>query len=304
MERGSVCRVESDFEAEPQVQLHYRIHQPVIPVEVPRNVLLIHGACEHGGRYQSFLDQAAQAGWTAIALDLRGHGQSTGNEVHIKRFENYVSDVCAFMEHLSLNPAHTLLVGCSMGGLIALRSCQLHWQRTQSSLCRGLGLVSPLLAIRHPIESWKIVGSKVLNVVRPRTKFRSTLDLNLLSHDEEVVASKRNDPLIRKHVTARWYWEIQHAMAAAHQEVDSVQLPVMLYQSGADYVVDPQASQAWASRVNHHHSATPHGRVQFHLLRGWYHEVLNEPQGDVVGSALLEFGEQRLGLKTVQRAVS
>ena len=51
-----------------------------------RTLLVIHGVCEHGGRYEHVAKAAAQRGWQTLIADLRGHGRSGGPRAHVSRF--------------------------------------------------------------------------------------------------------------------------------------------------------------------------------------------------------------------------
>jgi alpha-beta hydrolase superfamily lysophospholipase len=48
-------------------------------------MLLIHGYCEHRGRYRETAEHLAQAGYLVMTLDLRGHGQSGGDRAFVQR---------------------------------------------------------------------------------------------------------------------------------------------------------------------------------------------------------------------------
>lgn len=294
MSHSDVTKTSFQVSADVGITLHARKWEPKLPEGERKFLIVTHGACEHGGRYNDLLERAARQGWTAIAIDLRGHGQSTGDYVHVQQFAEYSQDLLAVMNHVEAPPESTVLLGCSMGGLVSIRTLQNYWREHNCCPCRGLVLLSPLLGIRHPIEMWKKIVARGLSVTFPRTRFRSTIDLTLLSHDPEVVESKRSDPRIRGAVTARWFWEMRRAINDAFSDVDCIQVPTLLFQSGADYVVDPLASKVWGSLVNNSEATGASQQVQFRMLENWYHEILNEPQGAVVADAILKFGSNLL----------
>ena len=47
-------------------------------------VLILHGAAEHGGRYQVFAEQLIERGFAVVAVDHYGHGQSDGPRVSVR----------------------------------------------------------------------------------------------------------------------------------------------------------------------------------------------------------------------------
>ncbi len=288
--RSDVVKTSFQVPGDSGIILHARKWEAVQARQKRKFLVVTHGACEHGGRYNDLLERAAHQGWTAVAIDLRGHGQSTGNYVHVEQFADYSQDLLSVLNHIEAPPESTILLGCSMGGLVSIRTLQNHWKEHNCNPCKGLVLLSPLLGIKHPIEMWKKIIARGLSVTFPRTRFRSTIDLSLLSHDREVIESKRNDPRIRGAVTARWFWEMRGAIEAAFRDVDCIQVPTLLLQSGADFVVDPLASKVWSNLINNSDASENPHQVHFRLLENWYHEILNEPQGPVVADAVLKFG--------------
>ncbi|MCA8984644.1 MAG: alpha/beta hydrolase [Planctomycetaceae bacterium] len=238
-------------------------------------LVFVHGACEHGGRHVGFAEKAARAGWSVILPDLRGHGKSTGPVVHVERFEQYLEDLRVLFGHYGLDPERTVILGNSMGGLISIRWNQ--WQAAHAGQpgCARLCLVSPLLGIRHPIPEWKKSLAHLLGTHFPQTRFRSTINPADLTHDEEVLRQRREDPLLRRAVTARWYLEIDRALGEVFRQLNGFAVPTDIYQAGEDRIVDPLAARAWADLVNRH---TGDSLVSFRLFPGWYHELLKETQ--------------------------
>ena len=81
-----------------------------------RSVLFVHGMWGGSWYFRNYLYAAAQAGWDAWALDLRGHGLSPApGGLGGTGLADYVADVRRCLDHLG----ETVLVGHSMGGLIA-----------------------------------------------------------------------------------------------------------------------------------------------------------------------------------------
>lgn len=83
-----------------------------------RGLLLVHGFT--GGRvdFADHLDALAEAGWWAVAPDLRGHGESWHPEEESGySFEHYARDVWALVDALGWD--RLVLLGHSMGGMIA-----------------------------------------------------------------------------------------------------------------------------------------------------------------------------------------
>ena len=84
-------------------------------------VILIHGAANSALVWTFWQCELVAAGWPTYALDLRGHGRQDENDpIDLSRtsMHDYASDVRALAEQLARRP---VLVGWSLGGLVAHR---------------------------------------------------------------------------------------------------------------------------------------------------------------------------------------
>jgi alpha-beta hydrolase superfamily lysophospholipase len=250
----------------------------------PRGVLVIvHGLAEHGGRFRETAEFFAAQGWVMFAGDLRGHGLSPdapgGGRVHVRRFTDYFKDVEAFTDvaRQANESLPLFLLGHSMGGLIAI-SYLLH----NPADLAGAVISSPALAthpeFRPPLLLRLLVG--LLSRLTPGARFPSDLDTSALSRDPAVVKAYAEDPLVSKKVSARWYAEMLKAMKLANAQAGTLRTPLLLMQSGADRLVDPEAPVRWAA-------AAPAGLVEQVTWEGFYHEMFNEPGRDQVRARTL-----------------
>jgi pimeloyl-ACP methyl ester carboxylesterase len=80
-------------------------------------VLFMHGGGQTRHAWGSTARQLAKAGWRAICLDLRGHGDSGWARNGDYSFTSYAADCIAVGDQLGRPP---VLVGASLGGVAAL----------------------------------------------------------------------------------------------------------------------------------------------------------------------------------------
>lgn len=85
--------------------------------KVGKDIVFIHMSWGGAWAFDFYTKFFAEAGYNCHALDLRGHGNS-GGDVSGATMQNYVDDVRSVVE--SLNLRSPIIVGHSMGGLIAL----------------------------------------------------------------------------------------------------------------------------------------------------------------------------------------
>ncbi|MDB5341298.1 MAG: ytpA 1, partial [Planctomycetaceae bacterium] len=143
-----------------------------------RNLLFIHGACEHGGRYAELAEAATAAGWRLLIPDHRGHGLSEGIRVHVGRFDEYLDDVRLHCRHFSLVPEHTAIIGHSMGGLVVARLLE-----SNTELAGAACLLSPYLGLQIQVDAFTLFIGRILAWVWPWYRFKSRVRANDLSPD-------------------------------------------------------------------------------------------------------------------------
>jgi pimeloyl-ACP methyl ester carboxylesterase len=81
-------------------------------------VLLLHGGGQTRHAWHATAANLADAGWRAIAVDLRGHGESTHPRPPAYALEDFAADVRALLATIA--DGASVLVGASLGGLASL----------------------------------------------------------------------------------------------------------------------------------------------------------------------------------------
>ena len=86
----------------------------------PATLVILHGLFGTLDNWQTLARRwASEAGLRVVSVDLRNHGRSFHAPEH--SYEALAQDVLALFDHLALAPAHTTLLGHSMGGKTAMR---------------------------------------------------------------------------------------------------------------------------------------------------------------------------------------
>ena len=80
--------------------------------------MIVHGLCEHQGRYDYLTMRLNAQGYSVYRFDHRGHGRSEGQKIYYSNFEEIAKDVDVVVERaLVENPMAPLyIIGHSMGG--------------------------------------------------------------------------------------------------------------------------------------------------------------------------------------------
>ncbi|MBM7798614.1 alpha-beta hydrolase superfamily lysophospholipase [Microlunatus panaciterrae] len=243
----------------------------------PRYVaLLCHGYGEHIGRYEYVAHTLTGHGAAVYGLDHVGHGKSAGERVLITDFELVVDDL-----HLLADRARAdhpglpvVLIGHSMGGLIAARYAQRH-----GSELAALVLSGPVLG------RWDAVTQLLSLPEIPDTP----IDVDTLSRDPDVGRAYAADPLV-------WHGKFQRrtleAMAAALETInaggDLGELPTLWIHGAEDLLVPVDGSREGVERIRG-------SRFSQQIFPGARHEVFNEENRDEVLSTVTRFIDGVLG---------
>jgi len=80
-------------------------------------VLMLHGGGQTRHAWQATAISLAEAGWRAITVDLRGHGESVHPQPPAYALEDFAADVRALIASIGSNP---IVIGASLGGIASL----------------------------------------------------------------------------------------------------------------------------------------------------------------------------------------
>jgi pimeloyl-ACP methyl ester carboxylesterase len=104
-------------------------------------VLMLHGGGQTRHAWRATATSLADAGWRAITVDLRGHGQSTHPRPPAYALDDFVADVRALIAAIADAP---LVIGASLGGIASLLAI------TESPAAPATGLV--LVDVAHRFQ--------------------------------------------------------------------------------------------------------------------------------------------------------
>ena len=146
-------------------------------------VLLAHGFGEHAGRYDHVSRRLVAEGAIVYAPDHLGHGKSDGERAHVEDGEDFSTDLHRVAEQArSAHPGvPVVLLGHSMGGLIATRYAQKHLGELDALVLSG-----PAIGGNPGLEM--LVGLDPIPEV--------PIDPDILSRDTSVGRAYAEDPLV------------------------------------------------------------------------------------------------------------
>lgn len=228
-------------------------------------VLLVHGLGEHAWRYDHVAVRLNSWGFAVRGYDQYGHGESMGKRGALPSADRLLSDLAEVVDEsrARMHDSTPLIVlGHSLGGLVAARFTSLALRPIQ-----GLVLSSP--ALDPGLSAFQKLLLAVLPRIAPDLRVGNGLNPDLISHDPAVVALYKADPLVHDRISARLARFIADNGPATIASAPSWTVPTLLLYAGADKLVNPAGSRAFAS-------AAPSELVTSHCFEGLYHEIFNE----------------------------
>ena len=228
-------------------------------------VLIVHGLGEHAWRYDHVATRLNEWGFAVRGYDQYGHGESMGPRGALPSSDRLLSDLAEVVDEsrFRMNEGTPLiLLGHSLGGLVAGRFVSLAMRPVQAlvmsspALDPGLGVFQKLLLA-------------VLPKFAPDLRVGNGLNPAFISRDPAVVAAYKADPLVHDRIAARLAVFIAQSGPATVACAPSWKVPTLLLYAGADKLVNPAGSRAFAN-------AAPTDVVSSRCFEALYHEIFNE----------------------------
>jgi len=219
-------------------------------------VLLLHGGGQTRHAWGGTARALAEQGWYAVAVDLRGHGDSGWSPDGNYQIDVYVEDLHRVLPHFKQRP---VLVGASLGGMTALLTAGEAPQPVSAAVVlvditprveqKGVDRIRAFMTARpEGFASLEEVADTIAEYIphRPRPKDLSGLQKNLR---------------LRADGRYRWHWDPQlinperfarqrdpeRLLAAAR----SLRVPTMLVRGGISDVVSEETTKEFLAAVPH-----------------------------------------------------
>ncbi len=236
----------------------------LLPVETKKRgaVLIVHGLGEHCGRYVGVAEFLNSHGFAVRGYDHRGHGKSAGKRGAIDHENALLDDAKLVFDDFAENQTEKpFLLGHSMGATVALRIAV-----EKIIAPRGLILSSPALT-----ANLSLTDKLKLNLGRltPNVAVSNGLKVEYISHDAQVVADYRNDPLIHDRITPRLARFILDSGRESLTKSADFRTPTLLLVAGDDRLVEAKGAKTLFGKL-------PKDFAEMHIYEKFYHELFNE----------------------------
>jgi acylglycerol lipase len=242
-------------------------------------LFLAHGIVEHSGRYAGFGSFLASQGFAVYAFDYRHHGQSEGKKGSIDNFSLILEDFEIFLK--MIRKAHperkVFLFGHSMGASLSMAFAEKHQSELAGLILSG----SPLRSL-PPIPTAAIGLMYPLILMTPNMGLYR-LNSSTLSRDKTVVEGYNNDPLVfRGKLTCRLIISFMWGLHKIENRLAEIKIPALILHGTKDNLCSQEGSEVVVQKISSKDKA-------FIPYQGYYHEILNEPEREIVRRNILDW---------------
>ena len=257
------------------------------PESKPKAVVaLVHGICEHSGRYMNLVNPLMEKGYAVYGMDLRGHGRSAKVLCcHINAWEEFRSDLKAFLQTVrSLESNKPLfLFGHSLGSLIVLDYLLVE----KPSFLKGVIVSGAAIEPAGVAKPYLVAIARFLSKIAPTVALDLKVDATGLSRDAQVLEARRNDPLVHDRASVRFGTEALGRIEWIKEHLSELKGPLLLVHGGAD-----RLNLLDGSRRIYERAASTDKELYIHP--GGYHEPHNDLGHDEVARVCQKWMDKHL----------
>jgi alpha-beta hydrolase superfamily lysophospholipase len=240
-------------------------------------IILVHGLGEHIQRYEYWSDLFRQEKIAFTGVDLPGHGRSGGKRGHIKSYRLLDEMITILLDSCrkTFPGIPVYLYGHSLGGGIVL-----NYLLKKNPRIRGAIVTSPWLKLSFEPPESKVLFASILKNILPGLVQPSGLNASHISHDPEVVAKYKADPLIHNKISVSLFDEAMKAAKYSLENAAELKVPLLLLHGSDDQITSPEGSREFAAKSS---------RTTLKIWEGGYHELHNEPFKDEVFKFIIKW---------------
>jgi len=273
----SKINFEGNLKTFDSIELYFKKDIPENPKAI---VIIVHGLCEHQGRYDYVVKRFNEFGYGVYRFDNRGHGKSGGEPGYIDDFIYFIDDADLIVE-LARKEYPNLpifMLGHSMGGFIAAGYGSKYPDKLRGQIFSG-----PATIVLPVFDNLKDVDFDS----EPRVKVPNALS-KLICRDKEVVKEYDNDPLVLKETNQKLLGEVFiKGPAWLNENIKNYTYSCLILHGDDDRIVIPKAGQWLYDNVN-----SKDKELKFY--EGLFHEILNEKEKEEVIEDIKNWIDERI----------
>ena len=260
-----MINMDGKLESFDSTELYFKKDIPDAPKAI---IVIVHGLCEHLGRYDYLTKRFNEFGYGVYRFDNRGHGKSGGEKGYIDDFMFFIDDANVLVDVAKKDypDLPLFMLGHSMGGFIAAGYGVKYPNRLTGQILSGAATI--LLPIFEGLKNVDFNAD-------PRVKVPNDLS-SVISRDEEVVKAYDHDPLVLKETNQKLLGEtFVKGPAWLEENIKSYTYPCLILHGDDDRIVIAEASKWLFKEISSKDK-------ELKLYKGFFHEILNEKDKEMV----------------------
>ena len=267
---------ESMFLGSKDVKIFYCVNK----VENPKAaVIFVHGICEHLGRYEYLKNKFNAEGYSVYRYDARGHGKSEGKRGYLEDFEDYLDDLDIFVNIVRRENKKVILVGHSMGGLVATAYTCRYPDKINLLALSGACNICPNAA-----KALRFMPYNLLGWLNKSNKLGDGV-----CSDKKVVKDYNNDKLVLKKMSFRLLGNaFIKGTKYVGNNIQNIVCPTIVMHGENDGIVVKDTGMWTFDNLKCEDK-------KLKMYNGLYHEIFNETKKDIVIDDLLDWCNERMG---------
>ncbi len=235
-------------------------------------LVIVHGLCEHQGRYDYFAEKLHDQDIGTYRYDNRGHGRSEGEEVYLDDFNDLLDDA-NFIVDMAIreNPDKDIFcLGHSMGGF----TISLFGAKYPKKDIKGIITCGALTSNNSDLTK------NIEEGLDPKMQIPNELGDGVCSV-KAIMDDYLADPLNKKFITMGLFYQLLEGIDWFSERRKDFSYPLLILHGEDDSLVSVKDSYELF------HKAQVKDR-QMKIYGGLYHEILNEycrdeVIGDIIG---------------------
>ncbi len=253
-------------------QLFFKSTIPQSPKAI---IVIVHGLCEHLGRYDYLTQKLIEQGYGVYRFDHRGHGKSEGKPIFYNDFNEMLDDVNVVVD-LAKNDFPSLpvfLIGHSMGGFAVT-----NYGIKYPNKVNGIVVSGGVTRFNRPFP------------IPPNLPVDTYIPNELgdgVCSDPAVVEAYTNDPLVAKQISVGLFYCLFAGVDWNKANSEKFVEPVLLLHGCNDGLVSEKDSRDFFGDIS---SKDKTLKIYAFL----FHEIFNEPSKDEVIGDVLYWLEKHL----------
>lgn len=248
-----------------------------------QGLFVVHGFGEQSSRYEHFPHYLRSEVDFVAAIDLLGHGLSTGVRGHCDSFEQVLAGCLAAIDRVKAHlqqPTSTHQKSIihwfshSFGSLVGIHLLA----KMPAQGFSSAAICAPLMGLSMPVPPVKKFFGELVAAIPGLASLPLKNEINPLhiSHDLSVSNHYSADPLNHDKITPRMFVEMTQAMNQSQKTQVPDGFPTLLFVPQDDKIVNAATTLAWAREQ----------KLKLISWPGAYHELFNDTDKALAFNAL------------------